>query len=64
MLIPTLFCLCSIKTRLNSVSGTPLPNEGRFIWKDSIDGYFETGNAAGKPAFLLWPLRQTPHMES
>jgi len=29
------------------VRGTPFPNEGRISGRISIDGYFETGNAAG-----------------
>ncbi len=45
--ITTYFRLHRACLTLTSVRGTPLPNEGRFIWKGSIDGYFETGNAAG-----------------
>ena len=49
---------------LMAVHGTPLPNEGRISGRISFDGYEKTGYAAGKPAFFIWPLRQTPHMES
>jgi hypothetical protein len=39
-----------------------LPQRRALIWKDSKNGYYDTWRAAGKPAFFIWPLCQTPHM--
>jgi opacity protein-like surface antigen len=43
--------------------GTPLPNEGLTIWKDSHHEHSDARHAAGQSAFFLRPLRQAPRLD-
>src|SRR6266545_5694763 len=43
--------------------GTPLPNEGRPIWKDGANEHRNTGGAAGQSALFLRPVRQDSRLD-